>query len=190
MTLTFGRSVYSEEVKDNPTANDLDLGNTAVDVSTYRITKSDKEKIQQMATIVESLEKLGILDPSQKHCYTVDKIVKSLQKEDSNYRVGIYFYIKESNNNKENSNSQQDTSPTSKDSSSNSSSVLSSSSSSNSTEGCESLAGTSVKSGSSSSGSGSQVNSANSRTGGDTSNNNPPPHKRHSKFVFKFKRKA
>ena len=54
-------------------------------MSTYHIGNSDKGKIQQMATIVDSLEKLGVLDPSQKNCYTVDKIVKSLQRKETQF---------------------------------------------------------------------------------------------------------
>ena len=137
VTLTFGRSVQSVKSSENPGLNELN--NEAVNVYTYHIGNSDKGKIQQMETIVDSLEKLGVLDPTQKNCYTVDKIVKSLQMEgDSTYRVGIYFYIKESNNDKDNKQKDTSLSPqeqsSSRDFSSNSSSELSSSSSNN-TEG-------------------------------------------------------
>ena len=185
VTMTLGRSIQSEETSKN---SEFD-NNKQLDVTTYHIGKTDKEKIHKMATIVDALEKLGVLDTSQKNCYTVEKIVKSLQTEgDATYRVGIYLYIKEvnNNNNKDSSTSLQGDS-LSKQSSSNSSSELSSnsslsSSSSDSDEGnCENLTGTPINSdgGSVKTGTG-KISSSNSRTGDDASKTkHPDKHSNH-----------
>ena len=187
VTMTLGRSIQSEETSKNSEFDD----NKQLDVSTYHIGKTDKEKIQKMATIVDALEKLGVLDPSQKNCYTVEKIVKSLQtEEDATYKVGIYLYIKETNNknNKDASSPQGDS--LSKQSSSNSSSELSSnnsllSSSSDSDEGnCENLTGTPINSdgGSMKTGKGAgKISSSNSRTGEDASRTKQPD--KHSNHI-------
>ena len=187
VTMTLGRSIQSEETSKNSEFDD----NKQLDVSTYHTGKTDKEKIHKMATIVDALEKLGVLDTSQKNCYTVEKIVKSLHTEgDATYRVGIYLYIKEANNNnnKDSSSSPQGDS-LSKQSSSNSSSELSSkssllSSSSDSNEGnCENLTGTPINSdgGSMKTGTGAgKISSSNSRTGDDASKTkHPDKHSNH-----------
>ena len=190
VTMTLGRSIQSEETSKNSEFDDNN-DNKQLDVSTYHTGKTDKEKIHKMATIVDALEKLGVLDTSQKNCYTVEKIVKSLHTEgDATYRVGIYLYIKEANNNnnKDSSSSPQGDS-LSKQSSSNSSSELSSkssllSSSSDSNEGnCENLTGTPINSdgGSMKTGTGpGKISSSNSRTGDDASKTkHPDKHSNH-----------
>ena len=140
-----------------------------------------------MATIVEALEKLGILDPSGKNCYTVDKIVKSLQTEsEKTFGVGIYLNIKEYNT--DDSSNEKDTSivdvkdSLAKQSSSNSSAERSSNSSDSTVsssdsysgsmaeEGCENISGTAIKLNGVSSKTNkisSKLSSAGSRTGDD-----------------------
>ena len=169
VTLTSGRSIQSEE-PGNSEFNDKD-------VTTYRIEKTEKQKIEKMAIIVDALEKLEVLDPNQKNCYTVDKIVKTLDTDGGGtHKVGIYLYIKEANS-KDSLKSLEDSS-LSEQSSTNSTSGLSSNSSSlsdssGSGEGsCENLTGTPINlsRGSAKPNKGSnKVSSANSRTAGDAS---------------------
>ena len=181
-TMTLGRSIQSEEPSKNSEFDD----NKQLDVSTFHIGKTDKEKIQKIATIVDAFEKLGVLDPNLKNCYTVEKIVKYLQTEDeSTYKVGIYLKIKETNNKNNKDDSKSDSLP--KQSSSNSSSELSSNNTSSSDSdggNCENLTGTSINSGGGSvkpDTSVGKISSPNSRTGDDASKSKQP--NKHSNYI-------
>ena len=67
-------------------------------MDTYTFSMSNKDKLKDMAIIIESLEKLGVLSPSQQDCYSMDKIMKSkerLKGSEDTWKVGIYIYVRE-----------------------------------------------------------------------------------------------
>ncbi len=183
VTWTWGRSIQSA-AQENSNSEFPD--GTAVDVSTYHIGPQEPDKVQEMAVVINSLENLGVLDSNKENCYSVDKIVKSLHKQEdkeNTYMVGIYLYIKELNNNEQTVES-KDSSV--KHSSLQSSTEVASSSSndslvdSGSQDECGNLTGTAVKlntdsrKGGQGQGSTVKVSSANSRTGSDSSTSKQP----------------
>ena len=67
-------------------------------MDTYTFSMSNKDKLKDMAIIIESLEKLGVLGSSEKDCYSMDKIVKSKERikgSEDTWKVGIHIYVRE-----------------------------------------------------------------------------------------------
>ena len=63
---------------------------------TYDITADDETQVQHIALLIDTLENLSILDPNTKHCYTLDKIVKTTQPiNDKTWRIGIHLHVAE-----------------------------------------------------------------------------------------------
>lgn len=64
---------------------------------TFIIPMKDRERIKYVAAIIDSLEKLGVLDPSKQLCYTLDKIVKTkvVDNEGNPWKIGISLHVNE-----------------------------------------------------------------------------------------------
>lgn len=76
-----------------PELTSAPAGNT-----TQKITNDDPN-IEVYAALIDAFEKLGLVTPRQKTCYTVKKIIREVFSQDANKpqrTLGVYLYIEES----------------------------------------------------------------------------------------------
>ncbi len=102
MTLTLGYSDLDKDTSQLQT-NPIKKEKEKSDMDTYTFSMSNKDKLKDMAIIIESLEKLGVLGSSENDCYSMDKIVKSkerIKESEDTWKVGIHIYVREKSNEK------------------------------------------------------------------------------------------
>ena len=64
---------------------------------TFLISSKDETNIQHVATVIEAFEKLGVLNPSQENCYSLEKIVRKLEEgeEGEEWRIAVFLYVRD-----------------------------------------------------------------------------------------------
>lgn len=169
--LTLTKSIH----QSGPGANEIGgpSAKSEAEVVTFTIGPEEDAKVGQMAAIIASLEKLGVLEDS--NCYALDRIVRSSHKEGDSriYEVGVHLRVQavDETSDTAGTSTPSPTAHTTPAASSNSSAALTDSPD----DGCGNLTGTPIRLVPVGHGKRTKMGSANSRKGEDSSRANHKP---------------